>query len=200
MLFCSTTFHLFNCSSPDSFACTARLDYSGIGIVILMSQWGMMVYAFYCWTIPFYIFTGILGFFSIVVVVGPMFRIFHHRRFRIVRALMYVVLSVVFPLVWWILCSVKYGVYSKLVVHIFYLGCALCYLGYAFGIFFYISRVPERIFPGKFDFAFGSHSIWHVGVIAGAALLLTSFVQVAHNIQDNSCSQLETFWYLPYNQ
>jgi predicted membrane channel-forming protein YqfA (hemolysin III family) len=40
LLLCSSSFHLFNCRSPASYACTARLDYSGIGLVILMSQWG----------------------------------------------------------------------------------------------------------------------------------------------------------------
>lgn len=49
LLLCSSMFHTFGCRSPSSYACVARLDYSGIGLVILMSQWGAMTYAFVCW-------------------------------------------------------------------------------------------------------------------------------------------------------
>jgi adiponectin receptor len=90
LLLCSSAFHCFNCRSPDSYACMARLDYSGIGIVILTSQWGAMSYAFVCWPEAFIGFAAVLGVFTILVVLGPMFPAFHHRKYRIPRALMLV--------------------------------------------------------------------------------------------------------------
>ena len=45
------------------------------------------------------------------------------------------------------------------------------YLGgisYVVGALFYILRIPEKIFPGKFDFFGASHQIFHVLVFFGA--------------------------------
>ncbi len=80
LLFCSSVFHCFGCRSPASYACVARLDYSGIGLVILMSQWGAMTYAFVCWKSAFIAFATVLGFFTVVVVIGPMFKVSFQRR------------------------------------------------------------------------------------------------------------------------
>lgn len=198
LLLCSSAFHCFSCRSPASYACMARLDYSGIGIVILTSQWGAMSYAFVCWREAFIGFAAVLGVFTILVVLGPMWPPFHHRRYRVPRALMYVLLSVVFPVVWWLMTATRYGFGSRAVVQEFYLGMALCYAGYGAGIFFYLTRFPERLFPGKFDLL-PSHTFWHLGVLAGAALLLNSFVQMALAIGDQPCSVLlNSTWYGAY--
>ncbi len=195
LLLCSSAFHCFNCRSPDSYACMARLDYSGIGIVILMSQWGAMYYAFVCWSEAFIGFASVLGVFTVLVVIGPMFRQFHDRRYRIPRALMYVLLSLVFPVVWWVMLGTRHGFLCRAVVEEFYLGMAMCYAGYGCGIFFYLTRFPERLFPGRCDLV-PSHTFWHLGVLAGAALLLRSFVQMAIAIGDVPCSVLlNSTWY-----
>lgn len=39
---------------------------------------------------------------------------------------------------------------------------------YLLGTGFYVSRVPERWRPGKFDMAGHSHQIFHMFVVAGA--------------------------------
>jgi len=44
----------------------------------------------------------------------------------------------------------------------------LGYLSYAIGVVFYMSRFPERFFPGIFDYFGSSHQIWHCFVIMGA--------------------------------
>jgi predicted membrane channel-forming protein YqfA (hemolysin III family) len=101
----------------------------------------------------------------------------------------YVLLSVVFPVVWWLMVALRYGFGAQAVVQEFYLGMALCYAGYGAGIFFYLTRFPERLFPGRFDLL-PSHTFWHLGVLAGAALLLKSFVQIALAIGDKPCEVL----------
>ena len=87
----------------------------------------------------------------------------------------------------------------RAVVMLFYFGMALCYCGYGLGMIFYVTRFPERIWPGKFDYFFGSHSLWHCGVILGASVLLVNFVMVVTMLGDNSCAQLQTTWYVPYH-
>jgi adiponectin receptor len=39
---------------------------------------------------------------------------------------------------------------------------------YLIGASLYAARIPERIFPGKFDIWFQSHQIFHVFVVAAA--------------------------------
>merc|ERR1712194_669447 len=43
-------------------------------------------------------------------------------------------------------------------------GLVLCYGG---GALVYVARVPERWWPGQFDFCGQSHNIWHLCALAG---------------------------------
>lgn len=117
---------------------------------------------------------------------------------RVVRALIYVCMSVVFPVTWLIMVGVRYGFYSVAIVTLFYKGMGYSLLGYGCGIFFYLSRIPERFWPGKFDYFLQSHMNWHLCVVAGAALLLYSYINIATIISDNSCVALEKVWFGPY--
>ena len=38
---------------------------------------------------------------------------------------------------------------------------------YLVGAFIYASHVPERWFPGAFDYVGGSHNLWHFAVLGG---------------------------------
>ena len=49
------------------------------------------------------------------------------------------------------------------------LGCeAAMALSYIAGTVFYVTRIPERWQPGKFDLAGHSHQIFHILVVGGA--------------------------------
>jgi len=39
---------------------------------------------------------------------------------------------------------------------------------YVVGVFVFIARFPERLFPGKFDIWFHSHQFWHLFVLSAA--------------------------------
>lgn len=41
---------------------------------------------------------------------------------------------------------------------------------YIAGVLIYIARVPERFYPGKFDFVGNSHNIWHCFVLSAAVM------------------------------
>lgn len=159
-----------------------------------------MQYAFMCWPEPRLAFSVVLGVFTVAVVVGPFFKAFHHRRFRVPRAIMYILLALVFPLVWWIMCGVRYGFMSRAVVVEFYLGMALCLLCYGIGIVFYLTRFPECVWPGRFDKFGQSHTWWHLWVVAGAAALMVAFFQIMLDVREQSCDVLvhNTTWWSPY--
>ena len=45
---------------------------------------------------------------------------------------------------------------------------------YLLGVIFYVTQIPERWNPGKFDRFGASHQIFHVTVLIGIALTLTA--------------------------
>jgi predicted membrane channel-forming protein YqfA (hemolysin III family) len=57
-------------------------------------------------------------------------------------------------------------------------GWLLMIVTYLFGVFIYISRIPERLRPGKFDVYFQSHQIWHVLVVTAALIHYISGIEV----------------------
>ena len=58
---------------------------------------------------------------------------------------------------------------------------------YIVGVFIYISRVPERFYPGKFDFIGHSHNIWHLFVLAAAFFHYVGSLEVYHLRQQLTC-------------
>jgi channel protein (hemolysin III family) len=90
------------------------------------------------------------------------------HRVKVYRVLAYLAAGafVVAPLIHSI-C--RWGLYSEEVrryVNDGYL--ALVGFFYVFGAFIYVSRIPEKYYPGKFDLVFASHQIWHALVFAAA--------------------------------
>lgn len=49
----------------------------------------------------------------------------------------------------------------------FYSPIGKSLLVYVSGAFVYASKVPERWFPGMFDYFGGSHNLWHCAVLGG---------------------------------
>lgn len=69
-------------------------------------------------------------------------------------------------------CDAKRDVLMKLVWFMFTQGC---------GAFFFTSRFPECIWPGKFDYFFHSHQIFHCLIVVGVYL----FFDVCVSAYDN---------------
>jgi adiponectin receptor len=64
---------------------------------------------------------------------------------------------------------VRWGIHSdqvRMYVNDGYLG--LVAFLYVLGAYIYISRFPEKLYPGRFDLLFASHQIWHALVFAAA--------------------------------
>jgi adiponectin receptor len=95
------------------------------------------------------------------------------RIFRLVRTSLFIciVLSAVVPIFHWLvflLPSHKAGFGPE--NWIFLCGMLLMLGLYTVGLFFWLSRIPERLFPGYFDIWFSSHQIWHVLIVAAACV------------------------------
>jgi adiponectin receptor len=61
---------------------------------------------------------------------------------------------------------------------------------YGIGFLFFVTRFPERLFPGTFDYIGTSHQIWHVFVwIAGFAWCegMREYLRWRHTVNTPLC-------------
>jgi len=171
MLF-STVFHMFGCHSPRVYSWLAKLDYSGISLMIVGSYYPPMYYGFYChptWQAIYLIFITLFGVAGIVVGAIP---IFATPRYRVTRAAFFLVFgfSAIVPL--------PHMIYNEGAILLpLLLKEALLGALYVGGVLFYTSRFPEKCMPGSCDTGFASHVIWHLFTMAAAYLQLAVCVE-----------------------
>lgn len=163
-LVCSSLWHCMNSISDqplmERFAC---VDYTGISLLVASSIMTTEYTAFYCepvsrWT--YIAFTFILGLLGTAMAWVPMFnradmawgRVAFFVTLALTGFLPAFQLMVTRGLAW---CAVFYAPILKSVL-VYFVGACL-----------YAAQVPERFFPGCFDYIGGSHNIWHLAVLGG---------------------------------
>ncbi|KAJ4951719.1 hypothetical protein NE237_028551 [Protea cynaroides] len=161
----SSLSHLLACHSRSLNLFFRQLDYAGISVMIVSSFYTPIYYIFYCnpSTRLLYLSSiSILGILAIITLLTPALSTPYFRPFR---ATLFLIMgfSGVIP------------AGHALALHWSepYIFVALAYdlamaASYAIGVAFYVSRIPERWKPGKFDITGNSHQIFHVLVVAGA--------------------------------
>nr|XP_057925531.1 progestin and adipoQ receptor family member 3a isoform X3 [Doryrhamphus excisus] len=140
-LLCSVGYHLFCCHRSEK---TSRrwmaLDYAGVSIGILGCYVPGVFYTFYCNNIhPHY-----LG-----------------KQWKKLRSLIFCSVACygLVPTVHWICID---GGFSGELVQAFVPRVLLMYLMAALALVFFVSKVPERYFPGQLNYVGSSHQVWHV--------------------------------------
>ena len=63
---------------------------------------------------------------------------------------------------------------------------------YIAGAIIYVSRFPERRFPGKFDIWGSSHQIWHFMIIAAASVHIYASIDIYYKRQNVPCLATDT--------
>ncbi|KAI9014597.1 hemolysin-III related-domain-containing protein [Phycomyces nitens] len=164
-LFCSSIYHTFICHSRHTVkSFTATLDYMGIAFLITASVLVTEYYGFYCKPsiqARYMVFTSIVGSIGIFT---PFLKCWDTREYRPLRIAVFLSMA--------ISSSVP-------VFHLFLMNgfgptwsflklAAVSVAMYIFGVFIYVNRFPEKMYPGRFDFAgMTSHAIWHIFVCLG---------------------------------
>jgi len=184
----STLYHLFMCHSEKTLWKFLRLDYSGIAALIVGSYFSPIFYSYYCypfWQQLYLVCMSVVGF-SLVIL--SLFEFFHSNRFHTARVLLYLI-------------TAGFGIIPAL--HIRYLQTHymiappelaegiqtihyriyLMYLSYGMGVFVYSYQFPERQFPGKFNYWFNSHQLWHLFVLLGTFLHYGTTLLIFENWQ-----------------
>jgi adiponectin receptor len=173
----SCSFHTVQCHSVSVGKLFSKLDYSGITMLIVGSFIPWIYYGFYCRTLPmiFYItMITIMGFAALVVSLWDKFA---EPAFRPVRAGVFVTmgLSAVVPAAHMLAVDGIYYMFEQASLH-WLLLMAFFYLA---GAAIYASRFPERFFPGKCDYVFQSHQLFHTFVVIAAYIHFHGIAELA---------------------
>ncbi|XP_056659220.1 progestin and adipoQ receptor family member 3 isoform X4 [Monodelphis domestica] len=140
-MLCSVGYHLFSCHRSEK---TCRrwmaLDYAGISVGILGCYVSGVFYAFYCNNIhPSYL----------------------TQQWHRLRSIIFCSVSGygVIPTIHWVWLN---GGVGAPIVQEFAPRVIVMYVIALVAFLFYISKVPERYFPGQLNYLGSSHQIWHI--------------------------------------
>lgn len=172
----SALFHCFTCHSAQVAASWNRCDYVGIVSLIVGSFYPSIYYGFYCKpSLQIAYIAGITTLGALTTAVAVM-RHFRTPEYRWIRTILFLSLglSAIIP--------VAHGIIIYGLVTAFdsmSLGYMLT-MGsmYVVGALIYGWRIPERWWPGKFDYFGGSHQIFHCFVVGAAIVHYIGVVRV----------------------
>lgn len=164
----SSTFHLLSCVDKGWYDFLVKLDYAGIGILIGGSAVPILYYGFFCRPALQAAYLTLMFVASITSVCITFVDRFQQPAYRVARMLVFVSngLAGAIPLAHMLLSA---GLHSPEVDAILWKLLAMggLYIG---GAMLYAARIPERWFPGAFDYVFSSHQIWHLFVFSAAVV------------------------------
>jgi adiponectin receptor len=163
-LVCSTMWHTMNSIAEQTlmerFAC---VDYTGISLLIATSIMTTEYTAFYCepisrWT--YMLMTATLGIGGVIL---PWHPTFNRQDMQWARVAFYVSLGATGLLPVIELNLTRGAEWS----YYFYAPVLKSAAVYLCGAIVYASQIPERWWPGGFDYIGGSHNLWHFAVLGG---------------------------------
>ncbi|XP_024154761.1 progestin and adipoQ receptor family member 3 isoform X2 [Oryzias melastigma] len=143
-MLCSVGYHLFSCHRSEK-TCMRwlALDYAGISVGILGCYVPGIFYAFYCNAVhPSYLSNDWkvirMTIFSCVAGIG------------------------VIPALHWVWLN---GGLTSDIVQLFFPRVIVMYLIAGSAFLFYVTKIPERYFPGQVNYLGASHQLWHILVV-----------------------------------
>ena len=163
-LVCSTVWHTMNGIAQQTllerFAC---VDYTGISLLIAASIITAEYTAFYCEPVSrtiYMVTTAVLGVAGVII---PWHPTFNRPDMTWARVGFYVALAIsgFIPALQLNLTRGPAWCYY------FYAPIAKSLFVYLVGACVYAGKIPERWWPGRFDYIGGSHNLWHLAVLGG---------------------------------
>jgi adiponectin receptor len=163
-LVCSTLWHTMNSVADQTlmerFAC---VDYTGISLLIAASIMTTEYTAFYCEPVSRWIYMITTATLGIGGVILPWHPTFNRQDMAWARVAFYVSLGATGFVPILQLNMTRGGTWAWE----FYSPIVQSITVYLIGACVYASQVPERWFPGAFDYIGGSHNLWHFAVLGG---------------------------------
>ncbi|KJE95397.1 progestin and adipoQ receptor family member IIIa [Capsaspora owczarzaki ATCC 30864] len=160
----SASFHLFHCHSEDACRRWLRLDLLGISVAVCGCYFTGIYYGFYCldyFRNMYFALCSVLTLATVSFQLHPNFDTPHWFERRLALYAAIVMFGIVPTMHWAIIYGGEAGE-----VQLFLPKVVIMYLLFLIGVIFYITRFPERSFPGMVDIFGSSHQWWHVFVLA----------------------------------
>ncbi|KAJ7073528.1 hemolysin-III related-domain-containing protein [Mycena belliarum] len=185
-IFClsaSAFYHTSGCHSEKVASRCHALDYSGIVVLTVGSFYPALHFGFFCQPELQILYISLLscvGFGAAYIVLNPEYGKPTHRGAR-TAVFIGLGLSAVGPTTH---CLLTEG-YHKVLFDLGFGWIMLSGALYIFGALLYANRIPERLAPGKFDYFFASHQIFHCCVVAAAGAHYAGVLTALRH----SCSQ-----------
>ncbi|CCW69968.1 unnamed protein product [Phytomonas sp. Hart1] len=189
---CSTCYHTFiGHINEKLYDWVHMCDYFGITFLVVGS------FVPFCYYVlsqsPFWrnVYLGMIFSFGTVGLLGPFFQYWASVAFANKKILFYV-------------CMVSSGMFP--IFHIAFLlpkdvgspylmGLFMMMLLYGIGVFFYVFKLPEVFYPGKFDIYLSSHQIWHMFVLAAALTHFFNCIRMYADVGKTICTINNIQWH-----
>ena len=178
----SSVYHLTYCHSQGVHRTTLFCDFFGISLLVTGSFIPCVYYAFACFPLWRAVYTGLTAAVGAATLVLPWFAFFQTWYWRRIGLYFAAVASGVVPAVHIMLLMPLNETTWPMFMGVFKM--MLCY---AAGLVFYAAKIPERWFPGQFDYWLHSHQIWHVFVLAATVAHCFTCIGVYQRAQPPQC-------------
>ncbi|RDB29733.1 ADIPOR-like receptor SPBC12C2.09c [Hypsizygus marmoreus] len=162
----SSFYHTMSCHSEKVSSTCHAFDYSGIVVLIVGSFYPFLHYGFHCQAHLqlFYILTITLaGLGALYIVLNPEYAKATHRGAR-TAVFIGLGLCAIVPVSHLLVLHGSRHLIAEMGVGWLLISGAL----YIIGALLYANRIPERLAPGRFDFFFASHQIFHFFIVFAA--------------------------------
>jgi len=167
-----------------------KLDYCGIALLTMGSFVPWLYYSFYCRMGPKIAYLTLIFTLGTSCIIVSMWDKFAEPKYRPVRAGMFIGLGLsgVIPALHYVITD---GFQEAINVASLGWLILMAFL-YITGAIIYAVRIPERIWPGKFDIWFSSHQIFHVFVVTAAFVHYHGISEIArYRLTFGDCLEAE---------
>ncbi|XP_061589428.1 progestin and adipoQ receptor family member 3-like [Cololabis saira] len=164
-MLCSVGYHLFSCHRSEK---TCRrwlaLDYAGISVGILGCYVPGIFYAFYCNAFWRQVYLVIVLSLILAVFCAQVHPNYLSSDWKLIRTTIFCCVAGVgvIPACHWIWLN---GGFTTDVVKLFFPRVIVMYLIAGSAFLFYVTKIPERYFPGQVNYLGASHQLWHILVV-----------------------------------
>ena len=177
-LFCSTTYHTLSNHSESYYTFFCQLDYAGIALLIAGSNIPAYYYCFYCRPISRTFHIVMIAVLCAACITFSLCKVFHKHSHRLLRFIVFASFGFYGGVPTLQLYSEK-GPVEPYWSYLLLLGLmAALYTG---GAILYVTRIPERLYPGLFDVYAHSHQLFHVCVILAALVHYYNLINMIKN-------------------
>jgi len=185
MLF-STIFHTFSCRSSRWYKFFVRLDYTGICMMIVGSYYPCIYYTLRCHPAVSTLHLSLISAAGAIGIIVSMMPSLQGPRFRTFRVLIFLSVGLYILILVPHICFLDgFGQTWPLLWRLLIMGGL-----YIAGAVIYTTRCPECCCPGKLDYTWHSHVIWHLIVIVAGLLQLYNCLYAYDRYKGIQCANL----------